>query len=276
MIYIVLIGIIGIIFFVSLQTNDDKRKKNGVKSSEDNTLNPDIYKILNFKSDKAFIQLAGIRHARIGNKLNFNIGEQVYLIPEPENRFDKNAIKVITSSGIKIGYIPKSANIEILDLMRDGFYFIVKISIINLEEPDYPFAMLDITKTKDTSIFNLTNLELEDINKKSINRIDKYKKDSRLSFELSQKGLELEKDDNIYEAIKCFEKAICLPNVPPISFKRLYIYYRKIKDYNNEIRVLKLNIEYIQNSKIKDYLKKDEITNIKNRIKKASLLQNKT
>ena len=34
-------------------------------------------------------------------------GETLYLIPEPNNEYDKNAIKVLTKDSVHIGYIPK-------------------------------------------------------------------------------------------------------------------------------------------------------------------------
>ena len=34
-------------------------------------------------------------------------GETLYLVPEPNNEYDKNAIKVLTEDNVHIGYIPK-------------------------------------------------------------------------------------------------------------------------------------------------------------------------
>lgn len=68
---------------------------------------------------------------------------------------------------------------------------------------------------------------------------DNYEKCSRLI----NIGIDLEKEGMIDEAIKVYEKSIAyrLPMKHP--YDRLTILYRKKKDYENEIRVLKIAIE---------------------------------
>lgn len=272
---IVIIVLAGIILFFIFQKKKATNLAQPTSNIQSNTIQSRKYNLSIFDNDKGFTQLTGIRHHKTSNKLDFSLNEQVYLVPEPDNIFDRNAVKVITNKGIKIGYISKFNNTEILDLIEKGYYFIVKVSSINLDEPDYPFAMLKITRTKDPDLIPLTKEEILEFNNESIEVVEKYKQDSKNSYELTKRGLELEKGNNITEAIKCFEEVILLPHTPPIAFKRLFVYYRKIKDYSNEIRVLNKNIESVLNSKALDYLKKDEIKEIKNRIKKAEALKNK-
>jgi len=256
--------------------NRKKTKPSFAKQATENLVIPqksaEPYLTL-FNKEKAYTQLAGVRHQKLTSRLNFQINEQVYLIAEPNNRFDANAIKVITDKGIKIGYISKYHNFEILELMNKGFYFITVISQINLDEPEYPQATLKITKTKDRNLIPFTDEELIELSRKGGEVVEIFKQDSRKAFEISQKGVEFEKNMNIAEAIKCFEEAILLPKTPPNTFKRLIVYYRKNKDYSNEIRVLNKWIESVQESKAFDYIKKDEIKEIKIRIKKAQTLQ---
>lgn len=44
-------------------------------------------------------------------------GEVVWLMPEPDNEFDENAIRVLNSSGNDLGYIPSDDNEELLELL---------------------------------------------------------------------------------------------------------------------------------------------------------------
>lgn len=68
---------------------------------------------------------------------------------------------------------------------------------------------------------------------------DDYEKTSRLI----NIGIELEKEGMIDEAIKVYEKSI-VPKLPmKHPYERLAILYRKKKDYENEIRVVKIAIE---------------------------------
>ena len=55
-------------------------------------------------------------------------------------------------------------------------------------------------------------------------------------------GIDLEKEGMIYEAIAVYEKAI-IPQLPATHpYDRLMILYRKKKDYDNEIRIVKIAI----------------------------------
>lgn len=40
-------------------------------------------------------------------------GEALTVVPEPTNRFDKNALQIHTTDGIFIGYVPKSEAAEL-------------------------------------------------------------------------------------------------------------------------------------------------------------------
>ncbi|MCK4678178.1 MAG: HIRAN domain-containing protein [Bacteroidales bacterium] len=262
-----------ILLFFNLKKNEVKVTQSVAENKEmADQLGKDYLTI--FDNDKGFTQLAGVRHQKMNNELNFRINEQVYLIQEPTNKFDSNAIKVINDNGIKIGYISKFHNTELIDLINNGYYFIAVISRINLDEPDYPQATLEITKTKNRNFIPYSDEELLNLTRKGEEVIENFKRDSKNAYEISKKGVEFEKDKNIVEAIKCFEEAILLPNTPPNSYKRLVVYYRKIKDYPNEIRVLNNWIESVQNSRAFGYIKKDEIKEIKSRLKKAQILKN--
>lgn len=50
--------------------------------------------------------IAGIPH-RNPDLTKLAVGEKLFLVPEPENKFDPNAIKVVSDSSVHIGYIPK-------------------------------------------------------------------------------------------------------------------------------------------------------------------------
>ena len=58
----------------------------------------------------------------------FTIGDLLLLEREPTNEFDKNAVKVVWSRGIHIGYIPKSTAITVSELIKDGHKMYAKIN----------------------------------------------------------------------------------------------------------------------------------------------------
>lgn len=48
-------------------------------------------------------------------------GQWLYLEREPNNRYDKNAVKIYTKSWVDIGYIPKERNNKLAELMDNGY-----------------------------------------------------------------------------------------------------------------------------------------------------------
>lgn len=75
--------------------------------------------------------------------------------------------------------------------------------------------------------------------------------------ELNNKGIELEKQGKIVEAIAIYEENIkgdCYPAMH--SFDRLLVLYRKAKDYENEKRIAEKAISLFSGNKYKERLQK--------------------
>lgn len=49
-----------------------------------------------------------------------SVGETLQLVPEPENEFDENALRLVTSEGQHLGYVPRYYNKEILARLAKG------------------------------------------------------------------------------------------------------------------------------------------------------------
>ena len=87
--------------------------------------------------------------------------------------------------------------------------------------------------------------------------------------ELNEKGIELEKSGNIPAAIAIYEENIsgnCYPATH--SFDRLIILYRKAKNYENEIRVIKKAINVLKMDKYRERLTKANDLLVKQKQKK--------
>lgn len=82
---------------------------------------------------------------------------------------------------------------------------------------------------------------------------------------LNNKGIALEKDGNIDEAIATYEKGILIPYKAYHSYDRLLVLYRKRKDYQNEKRVCLAAIERFP----EDDKYKERLTKIEAKINKA-------
>src|SRR4030067_322468 len=78
--------------------------------------------------EKKFFEfyVAGVQHHYLHTILKeVEEGDTVTLLPEPTNKFDKNAIKLIYESplsdeGVMIGYVPKKISAEVLAFITTG------------------------------------------------------------------------------------------------------------------------------------------------------------
>lgn len=106
--------------------------------------------------------------------------------------------------------------------------------------------------------------------------VDSYD-DNELGYELNKKGMDLEKQGLINDAIKYYELSVENNFDGTHPYDRLAILYRKKKDYYNEIIVIEkaiYNFEKIQNIGHRDV--SVTINKFKERLEKANKLQQKS
>ena len=74
--------------------------------------------------------IAGTTHIKGIEELepHLNIEDKLDFFREPDNRYDKEAIMIKTSGGVKIGYVPKQDNIIFARLMDAGKLLFGRIS----------------------------------------------------------------------------------------------------------------------------------------------------
>lgn len=83
--------------------------------------------------------VAGVKHHKFyENASKIKEGDSVSLIPEPTNPFDKFAVKVQTSSGIMLGYVPKTISERVSKMLSMQKLSSAEITAISPEkEPWY-------------------------------------------------------------------------------------------------------------------------------------------
>ncbi len=74
--------------------------------------------------------IAGTTHIEGIEELepHLNIEDKLDFFREPDNRYDKEAIMIKTSGGVKIGYVPKQDNVIFARLMDAGKLLFGRIS----------------------------------------------------------------------------------------------------------------------------------------------------
>jgi HIRAN domain len=53
--------------------------------------------------------------------------DHVYLEPEPSNKFDKNAVKVLTTMGVHIGYVNKDSCLDVLEFLQNNPNYLCRV-----------------------------------------------------------------------------------------------------------------------------------------------------
>lgn len=70
--------------------------------------------------------LAGVQHAKPDFSA-LTYGDNIRLVPEPENTYDTFAIKVVHDTAGRLGYIPKESTIVMHDALRNGLHWVAKV-----------------------------------------------------------------------------------------------------------------------------------------------------
>lgn len=119
----------------------------------------------------------------------------------------------------------------------------------------------------DSGYIEIPKSKLEAMEERRIAYMKRERSIQRIAM-LNNKGIELEKQGKIQEAIKVYEKNISYGDCNAThSYDRLLVLYRKQKDYENEKRICELAISTFKTEKkYKDRLEK--INNLINKTKK--------
>lgn len=70
--------------------------------------------------------IEGVRHhlgcegLDCNNAINLEVGNKLKLVPEPENQYDVNAVKITDSKGNRIGYLPRYYSKSVTNLLKKG------------------------------------------------------------------------------------------------------------------------------------------------------------
>ena len=123
--------------------------------------------------------------------------------------------------------------------------------------------VLDLKDSLDLMEYSLKGHKYIEISEDEIKKLDillqKKKEQEKRLFKtaaLNNKGIAFEKSGNINKAIKCYEENLLIGYPARHSFDRLMIIYRKLKDYDNELRVIEKAIDLFREEKYSQRLAK--------------------
>lgn len=84
---------------------------------------------------------------------NLQVNEELILLKEPTNNFDKNAIKVVTKDNYHLGYIPKNLCRMFYDILEGCEYKVFVNKIVNAPNAPYVHARVEILNKKISDYF---------------------------------------------------------------------------------------------------------------------------
>lgn len=133
--------------------NDEQRKQ--VRSEiadrieERNNLNVEVQPKEEPQYNYYSFNVVGMKYCPVSTKKfidRMTGGETVELVPEPRNRYDKNAIKVMAydhykMKDIRIGYVPADETLEIRKIMDENPCLDCTIDFINCDLDDDYFSI---------------------------------------------------------------------------------------------------------------------------------------
>jgi tetratricopeptide (TPR) repeat protein len=195
-----------------------------------------------------------------------SVGERLMLVPDLDNKHDKNAVKVCRANNEQIGYLKAELAPDISSLLVDYKSRVdawitsingQKILGVNLRIQNYEIKVR-FKKEKRTKVEEIP--------------YDSEIKMHRNSFERSMQAKALEKQGYIENAIEMYESIVNRGFDAPFSYTRLTILYRRRKEYDKEIDVIQKLIKMYK----KEYGEHYDIINMEERLDKAKKLREKT
>lgn len=197
------------------------------------------------------------------------IGENLILMPEPDNQHDENAVKVCRANGLQIGYLNSIFAYEVKQIM-EKYNSRVDAIITDITGGEISGVNILIQKYKINN--RPPRKKKEPVEEKPFDPNIKIEKGS---FNRSMQAKDLESQGFIENAIELYESVVKSGFDAPFSYERLSIIYRKRKEYEKEIAVLDKLIKTIEKSKNETdpIIAQTKIDKVRERIQKANELK---
>lgn len=99
------------------------------------------------ESKKFFI--AGVQHHHLSTVISdLSIGDEFELVPEPENKFDPNAVK-IEFVGVMCGYVPRKFSSEVAAALETGADLVCEIVTLNPSAKPWEMCEVEVRSLRE-------------------------------------------------------------------------------------------------------------------------------
>lgn len=92
--------------------------------------------------------VAGVQHHDLNDVIDdLEEGDDLDLVPEPDNKYDSNAVKIMFD-GVMLGYVPQKFSAEVSAALQIGD---VACTILTLDKNEKPWKMLEVAVISESS-----------------------------------------------------------------------------------------------------------------------------
>ena len=170
-----------------------------------------------------------------------SVGDHVFFIPEPNNKYDKNAVMVISSDGLHIGYIPKY---DAPDVKRKLLFEPIYGWVSESTDRCYEF-LIDIESVTDMEEYNNAMEAYNNRKRREQERADYIEKIVTLNFYEGLHDARLKYDQGLYDEAEQILKPFFENRIQDNTCYALQISIHHIrKEYEAEERLIDKFFEY--------------------------------
>ena len=246
---IIIVGIVIAIAYLVFNDNNTKEQNEPVYkkvdySTSSSSSSYSSYRIGdNYSSDE--IKVVGgfyrSNEAKTFLRNELSVGDHVFFIPEPNNKYDKNAVMVISSDGLHIGYIPKY---DAPDVKRKLLFEPIYGWVSESTDRCYEF-LIDIESVTDMEEYNNAMEAYNNRKRREQERADYIEKIVTLNFYEGLHDARLKYDQGLYDEAEQILKPFFENRIQDNTCYALQISIHHIrKEYEAEERLIDKFFEY--------------------------------
>lgn len=246
---IIIVGIVIAIAYLVFNDNNTKEQNEPVYkkvdySTSSSSSSYSSYRIGdNYSSDE--IKVVGgfyrSNEAKSFLRNELSVGDHVFFIPEPNNKYDKNAVMVISSDGLHIGYIPKY---DAPDVKRKLLFEPIYGWVSESTDRCYEF-LIDIESVTDMEEYNNAMEAYNNRKRREQDRADYIEKIVTLNFYEGLHDARLKYDQGLYDEAEQILKPFFENRIQDNTCYALQISIHHIrKEYEAEERLIDKFFEY--------------------------------
>lgn len=246
---VIIVGIVFAIAYLVCNNNNTKEQNEPVYKKADYSTSSSSSSYSssrigdNYSSDE--IKVVGgfyrSNEAKFFLRNELSVGDHVFMIPEPDNKYDSNAVMVISSNGLHIGYIPKY---DAPDIKRKLLFEPIYGWVSESTDRCYEF-LIDIESVTDMEEYDNAIEAYNNRKRREQDRADYIKKIAMLNFYEGLHDARIKYNQGLYDEAEQILKPFFENKIQENTCYALQIcIYHIRKEYEAEEKLIDEFFEY--------------------------------